>query len=136
MSDDEPPEDKDSSDFKKIRVENSAVHLDAEQDDRRAQKEADQLGRGQSIDRLRKEAEKSEHGRNEDFKKHFGWITVAALYILALAVFLFGFTWFWHTLTPGSWHWLPEEQLVKIQNMFTGGVLAGVIADQFRKKMH
>ncbi|MCB9961944.1 MAG: hypothetical protein R3C00_07305 [Hyphomonas sp.] len=98
-------------------------------------KEAQQLTRNLSSEDLKREAEKSEHYRSEDFKNHFGFITVAALYVMAFGVFIFAATWVWHIVTPRCWHWLEDSQLSKIQNIFTGGILAGLIADQFRKRM-
>ena len=97
--------------------------------------EAQQLSKNKSADDLRKEAEKSEFKRNEGFKQHFGIITVVALYAMALGVLLFGFTWAWHILAPHCMHWLEPDELGRIQSIVTGGVLAGLIADQFRKRM-
>ena len=97
--------------------------------------ESKQLSSGKSADELKKEAEESEHGRSEAFKNHFGCITVVALYLMAFGVTAFAGVWAYHVLTPISYHWLTAEQLAMIQNLVTGGVLVGVIAEQFRRRL-
>ncbi len=97
--------------------------------------EAQQLTSGKSEKELQKEALQRDHERSENFKDHFEIITVAGLYVMAIGVFSFAAIWAWHTLTPECWHWLNPSQLDNIQNIVTGGVLAGIIADQFRRRI-
>ncbi|GJL90936.1 hypothetical protein [Hyphococcus sp.] len=97
--------------------------------------EAQQLTSGKSKKELQKEALQRDHERSENFKDHFEIITVAGLYIMAIGVFSFAAIWAWHTLTPECWHWLNPSQLDNIQNIVTGGVRAGIIADQFRRRI-
>lgn len=97
--------------------------------------ETAQLTSGRSADDLEKEAREREHGRSERFKDHFEWIAIGGLYAMALGVAAFAIAWAYHILTPPCWHWLGGEQLAKIQNIVTGGILAGLIADQFRRRL-
>ena len=104
--------------------------------DERGNLEAQQLNRGKTETELRKEAAaQSKHKRDELFRFHFGLITVIALYVMAAGVLVFAFIWAWHTLMPSCWRWLHDADIEKIQNIVTGGVLAGLIADQFRRRM-
>ncbi|MCA8901833.1 MAG: hypothetical protein KDA53_11335 [Hyphomonas sp.] len=127
-----PPE---SEDIFLTIPEDAADSEAASSTDDLSDKEVQQLTRNISVEDLKREAIKSEHNRSEDFKKHFGVITVAALYVMAFGVLIFAATWMWHIIVPPCLHWLDEAQLSKIQNIFTGGILAGLIADQFRKRM-
>lgn len=97
--------------------------------------EAKQLSRGKSLTDLEKEAKESEHGRTERFKDQFETITMLAMWGISIATAIFGFTWFWHLMTPESWHWLLPEQVEKIQNIFAGVILAGVLGDHFKKRL-
>ncbi len=115
---DVPPEQPDNSDF-----------------DERAIAESLQFGSGKTEDQLRKESRENEHNRTETFRGHFNSITIIAMWVMAIGVLAFGLTWAFHVLLPIERHWLLPDQVAKIQNIFTGGVLAGLIADQFRKRM-
>lgn len=97
--------------------------------------EAKQLGRGLSLARLEQEAVESEHGRAERFKNHFEIITMLAMWGISGIAAIFGLTWFWHLITPDNWHWLSADQVEKIQNIFAGVILAGVLGDHFKKRM-
>lgn len=90
---------------------------------------------GKSIPELERAARARDHERSENFKDHFEAITVGGLYLMACGVFSFAVAWGWHVLSPENLHWLNGDQLIKIQNIFTGGVLAGMIADQFRRRL-
>ena len=97
--------------------------------------EARQLTSGKTEEQIKKEARQRDHERSENFKNHFERITVFGLYAMAFGVFGFAAVWAWHTLTPQCFHWLNPTQLDNIQNIVTGGVLAGLIADQFRRRL-
>lgn len=102
-------------------------------DDDQGQAEALSLGRGLPARDLRREADESEHDRNERFKKHFDNVGVAGLYVAAIALFLAGGVWFWHVLTPC--HFLTPDQLSHLQNLLTGGVLVSVGTSYLRKRL-
>jgi hypothetical protein len=97
--------------------------------------EAKQLGRGLSVRDLKAEATESEHGRAERFKNHFEFIALAAMWGVSFVAAAFGFTWFWHVITPDKWHWLQPDQVEKIQNIFAGVILAGVLGDHFKRRL-
>jgi hypothetical protein len=97
------------------------------------QAEALSLGRGLPARDLRREAEESDHERNEKFKGHFDKIGICALYVLAGASLVAGVIWFWHIVTP--WHFLQTEQLSHLQNLLTGGVLVSVGTSYLKKRL-
>jgi len=97
------------------------------------QQEALSLSRGLAVRDLRREADESDHDRNERFKQHFDHVGIAALYVTALALLLAGGFWFWHIVTP--WHFLAPEQLSVLQNMLTGGVLVSVGTNYMKKRL-
>lgn len=111
----------------------SAVQSGGE-DEHLAQLETQQVGSNKSIEALRRQALEKEHGRTEDFRDHFSRLTTIALYILALGLFCFGVVWCWHVLAPCTWRWLLTDEIQRVQNLVTGGVLAGLISDQFRRR--
>lgn len=97
------------------------------------QQEALFLGRGLPERDLRKEADESDHDRNERFKEHFDNIGIAALYAVSFALLIAGGFWFWHIVTP--WHFLAPAQLAVLQNMLTGGVLVSVGTSYMKKRL-
>ena len=116
-----PVEERDAQ----LRLSDAAVSAD----------EAVQLTSGKSEDEIKKEALRRDHERSEKFKDHFERITVVGLYVMAGGAFAFAATWAWHALVPECWGWLDPDRLSNIQNIVTGGVLAGLIADQFRRRL-
>lgn len=105
---------------------------DHEEEDK-GQQEALSLGRGLPARDLRREADESDHDRNERFKGHFDRIGVAGLYVTAIAVFLAALFWFWHLVTP--WKFLTDEQLAHLQNLLTGGILVSVATSYMKKRL-
>lgn len=84
---------------------------------------------------IKKRANEREHRRNELFRDHFENIAIAFLYLIAFLFFAVGFSWFWHLLTPGSWHYLSTDQVSKLQNIVTGGILASIAAGHIKKRL-
>lgn len=97
--------------------------------------EAKFLNRGLSSDELRREAEKNDHKRNENFLNHFEFIAIGGLWIAAFSFLIVGVTWLYHLLTPECWHWLDADHLAKLQNIVTGGVLTSVAAGHLKKRL-
>lgn len=93
------------------------------------------LSRGLSARDLERESEETEHDRAERFKGHFESISICAIWAISIVVALFGLIWFWHLVTPDSWHWLKDPQIEKLQNIFAGIVLAGMLGDHFKKRL-
>lgn len=95
--------------------------------------EALSLGRGLPVRDLKREADESDHDRNERFKGHFDLIGIIALYIGAGAILLAAGVWFWHILTPCPF--LTDEQLKQLQNLLTGGVLVSAGTTYLKKRL-
>lgn len=107
----------------------------ASETDNLSTSEARQLSSGLSEKALKDKAKRRDHERSEIFKDHFEKIAVFALHLIATGIAIFSIVWTYHILARLSWHWLDNEQISTIQNIFTGGVLAGIIAGQFRKRL-
>jgi hypothetical protein len=100
-----------------------------------ANDEAKQLASGRNVGDLKKEAEANEHKRDQKFRDHFERLAIVGLWLGAIFAGLVGVTWLFHVLTPVSCHWLTSEELSKLQNIFTGGVLVSAAGDHWRKRM-
>lgn len=96
--------------------------------------EAKALGSGKKFQDLKEEAEKAAFGRVENFKAHFDNIILCGLYLSACGAAIFAVIWGWHVVLPEKCHWLDASQLETMQNILTGGVLAGLISEQFKKR--
>ena len=96
-----------------------------------------QLSRGLDVPDLKSEAEAAEHRRTETFRDHFEKVAIAALWVLFLAMGVIGIVWIWHLITPETsrLHWLSEAQMEKLQDVLTGGLVAGLVADHFKRRM-
>ena len=97
--------------------------------------EAKLLSLGLSEHEIARRAAASEHRRNENFRDHFERIAIIALWLTAVLLFVVGFTWLYHLLMPERWHWLSADQVLKLQNIVTGGVLAGVAGNHIKKRL-
>jgi hypothetical protein len=97
--------------------------------------EARQLSSGRSLDDLKKESLQREHDRTEDFRDIFDGLVKLGMSIAFLGIIALGVIWVWHLITPESWQWLSHEQIDHIQGMITGGVLAAVVGDHFKRRL-
>jgi hypothetical protein len=97
--------------------------------------EAQLLTQGLDEDEIRRRTAASEHSRNEKFRDHFETISIIGLYLISLIFCLVGLTWLYHLLTPEWWHWLSPEQLFKLQNIVTGGIIASIAASHVKKRL-
>jgi len=125
---------KGEGEFRKVPDVKPEEFLD-DASDQKAIEESKQFGSGKTEEQLKKETRENEHNRTERFRGHFNSITIMALWAMAIGVLAFALTWSLHVILPENFHWLTTEQVARIQNVFTGGVLAGLIADQFRKRV-
>ena len=98
-------------------------------------KEAAQLFTGKSAEELAKEAAENEHGRTERFRDQFESMAICALWVAFSILIFMVITWAAHILLPGVFHWLSDEQLAKVQNLVTGGVVASLAAGHLRKRI-
>lgn len=78
---------------------------------------------------LKRKTKQSRHRREEELKD---WTHKSLRYVFYIfaALLMFGLlTWGWHLLAPYHLHWLTEEQLHKMQELMSGGLLAIVVRD-------
>lgn len=113
--------------------ERAARASDANDDD--AIKEAKQLSEGKSAEQIATEAAQNEHERNEKFRNHFEKMAVVGLWIAFVVLVLMVMSWVSHILLPAKCHWLTSEQLAKVQNLVTGGVVASLAVGHLRKRI-
>ena len=52
-----------------------------------------------------------------------------------LAIMVMGAVWVWHLIAPLKWQWMADGQIDHIQNMVTGGVIAVVVGDHFKRRL-
>jgi hypothetical protein len=109
-----------------------------------AAKEAAQLSRGVDSRNLEREAREKEHDRGQAFKDHFELVSIVMLYILFAGFILLSAIWVAHLILPekaaAGWPpylhgWLTEGQLDKITGVLAGGIIAGLVADHFKRRM-
>lgn len=100
-----------------------------------AVKEAKLLGSDFDESEIKSRSARAEYARSENFRDHFERITICGLWVVAAVALLLGSAWFWHVLTPLSWHWLSPEQVSKIQNFMTGGIVAAVASGHVKKRL-
>lgn len=98
-------------------------------------KEAKQLTEGKTAEQIATEAAQNEHERNEKFRNHFEKMAVVALWIAFLILVLMVMSWVSHILLPSCYHWLTTEQLAKVQNLVTGGVVASLAVGHLKKRI-
>jgi hypothetical protein len=97
--------------------------------------EARQLSSGKSLEELANDSRNNEHARNERFRDHFERIAICGLWVICAMFLIVGLTWFWHLLTPQSWHWLGADEVAKLQNVVTGGIIASIAAGHIKKRL-
>lgn len=111
--------------------------------DDNATKEVHQLSRGLDLRDLKKEAEEADHHRSEHFKDHFERVAIFALWTLYSGFAALGFVWLLNAILPapplhwwwGMASWLSDDQMNKVQGVLTGGAIAGLVADHFKRRL-
>lgn len=98
-------------------------------------KEAKQLSGGKSAEEIAREAAANEHTRNERFRDHFEKMAIFALWVAFGVLILLILSWVAHILLPAMCHWLTPEQLAKVQNLVTGGVVASLAVGHLKKRI-
>lgn len=116
-----------------------------ETQDDRASKEAAQLGSGAPIKDLERDASENEHRRTQQFRDHFECLSIIMLDVLFAGFILLAAVWVLHMILPESsmatgWvsyvhGWLTDGQLDRITGLLAGGVIAGLVADHFKRRM-
>ncbi len=123
-----------------------AERIDAPQiEDDRSAKEAVQIASGAEIKDLEAEARANEHRRNQKFKDHFEILSIVMLDLLFLGFAVLATIWVLHLILPekpvGKWFvyyfhcWLTKDQLDDIAGVLAGGLIAGLVADHFKRRM-
>ena len=98
-------------------------------------REARSLAQGKTADELKEQAAKSEHDRSERFRDHFERIAICCLWIVFGIFVLVGLTWIWHLLMPACAHWLSVDQVQKLQNIVTGGLLVSIAGGHLKRRL-
>jgi hypothetical protein len=121
-----------------------AAGVDAAPDDR-ATLEATQLSQGAKQRDLAKEAQEKEHDRSQAFKDHFETLSLLALNVLFAGFLSLAAIWALHLVLPEKaaakgvafyvHGWLTKDQLDHITGLLAGGVIAGLVADHFKRRM-
>lgn len=101
-----------------------------------AERESDFLTAGKSYEELEQVALRKEHDRTEIFRDRFNHVVVFILYMVVLILTLLASTWVYHIIAPRDAHWLDEVQIDKVQNLLTGGIVAGLGIDFIKKKLN
>jgi len=97
--------------------------------------EANLVNRGATEAEWRADAEQREHHRNQKFRDNFERIAILSLWATFLVALAIGVTWFYHLLTPEKYHFLNPEQISKLQNIVTGGILASIASGHIKKRL-
>jgi hypothetical protein len=114
-----------------------------------AEEEVAQLSRGMSGRDLENEQKEHDHDRGERFRDNFERLAIWSMYVMFGILSLFGIVWVWHMIAPdkctvfiqiGSakiWlcRWLTCDQVTIVQDIVTGGLIAGLLAEHFRHRM-
>jgi hypothetical protein len=107
-------------------------------------REAAQLGSGAPIKDLEREAKENEHRRSQQFKDHFELLSIIMLDVLFAGFILLAAVWVVHLVLPDhkvvGWApfihgWLSKDQLDHISGVLTTGVIAGLVADHFKRRI-
>lgn len=98
-------------------------------------KESLLFGSGLSAEDIAKAAAASDWRRSEWFKNSFEILAILAL-VAAFFVFMAVCgVWFWHLLTPDTYHFLPPEQVKTVQSIATGSIFAGLATGHIKKRL-
>jgi hypothetical protein len=79
--------------------------------------------------------------RGQEERNHLLWLSgygfVVFLFLLVFALLFLGslVSWAVHYLFPGSYHWLSEEQLSKIQSILFSGSIGGAVSIMAQKQL-
>lgn len=107
--------------------------------------EAAQLSRGVAARDLKREADEKEHDRNQKFRDHFEALSLMALNVLFVGFLFLALIVVLHLVLPEQpetkhhvyWlhGWLSDDQLDDIKGILAGGLIAGLVADHFKRRM-
>ncbi|MDP2009168.1 MAG: hypothetical protein Q8K11_03225 [Phenylobacterium sp.] len=104
--------------------------------DERSRKETEQFKSGDTEEQLKANSRVNEHGRTERFKDHFESLARIGITVAFGASIVLGVIWVWHIVSPAEWRWLQDKELEHLQNLITGGVLASLASDLFKRRLN
>jgi hypothetical protein len=113
--------------------------------DEGAKLEAVQFASGKSQRELEEAAKRADHDRAQRFLERFETLSIWAMQALFAIFAVLGTVWTLHLvlperspILPGGWllcRWLTADQVTVIQNILTGGLVAGIVTDHFKKRV-
>lgn len=103
--------------------------------DEKVKQELKSLGSNLSEEDLAAQAKQSEHKRREFFLTVFEWLAVLTLVFLFAALFIIGVVWLLQIVLPERCRWLSADQTTILQDILTGGLVAGLIGEHFKKRL-
>jgi hypothetical protein len=124
----------------KSAQETAASNTDS---DGKAPKEALYLAQDKSVEDLKNEARKKEHNRDQKFRDTFESLMLQAFQVMFYFFMLIAAIWIWHQITPVKFmvfdtviycQWLSKNQLDVLQNILTGGIIAGAVGKHIEKR--
>lgn len=110
-----------------------------------AKLEAVQFASGKSQKELEDAAKQADHGRAQRFLDQFESLSIWAMQALFGIFAVLGGVWMLHLVLPERspvlpggillCRWLTADQVTVIQNILTGGLVAGIVTDHFKKRI-
>jgi hypothetical protein len=113
-----------------------------------ALKEAVQFSTKKSAQQLADEARQRDHYRGEKFRDNFEILAICSMYLIFATMCIFGIVWILHMLLPDHCdsakcliygikfcRWLSSDQITILQDIVTGGLIGGILADHFKRRM-
>jgi hypothetical protein len=103
--------------------------------DKRADAEAESLSADLTEDELASRARRNEHRWQQIFKATFEILVLATLIVLFIAFFMIGVVWLIHMIVPQRYRWLTCDQVTILQDILTGGIVAGLVGEHFKRRI-
>lgn len=103
--------------------------------DEKTEKEVGNLLGGKTEQMLARESREAEARRNEAFRDHFEKIAIWALYLIGASIVAAAGIWLYHLLAPECYRWLTKEQVDRIQDVVTGGIIVGIVSGHLKKRL-
>lgn len=104
-----------------------------------------QFASGKSQKELEEAAKQADHGRAQRFLDQFETLSIWAMQARFGIFAVLGGVWMLHLILPERSpvlpgglllsRWLTADQVTVIQNILTGGLVAGIVTDHFKKRV-
>ncbi len=143
MTEKRPPEAlPDSKERQVVSDLETAIKLSAEQafhkkiEDPKDRKEYEALAELEEARiRAKKHRIEKDHERDERFRDAANTSLIWAFRGIVAAISVMGLIWFYHLVSPLYWQWLSERQVVKLQNLLTGGIITSILVKYFESRL-